>query len=97
MARKAGNRQKMPCHSRVTRQRNTKVISNDKLSQKDLLVKILNLAGRYGKYALVALLAVAYVAACFQAWTVVRVAFVVMLPILLVLAVYITVGEALDD
>lgn len=36
-------------------------------------------------------------AACFQAWTVVRVAFVVMLPILLGLAVFITVGDALDD
>lgn len=62
-----------------------------------LVLAAVRLAGRYGLLAFLALLLVAFVAACFQAWTVVRVAFVVMLPILLGLAVFITVGDALDD
>lgn len=72
------------------------MISKDKLSQKDLLVKILNLAGRYGKYTLVALLAVAYIATCLGAFAVARVAVVAILPIAILISLHIAVSEEVD-
>lgn len=73
------------------------MISKDKLPQKDLLVKILKLVGRYGLPAYLVILLIALVAVCLRAWTVFRVAIVATLPILVGEAVYITVGEVLDD
>lgn len=67
-----------------------------KLSQVKGVVKAVCLAGRYGKYAMLALLAVAYMAACFKAFAIVRVAIALMLPILLLAALYIAVSEEVD-
>ena len=71
-------------------------LSNQKLSQQKGLVKAVCLAGRFGKYAMLALLAVAYMAACFKAFAIVRVAIALMLPILLLAALYIAVSEEVD-
>ena len=74
-----------------------KMLSNSKVDQKSFLVKALDLVGRYGLPAYLVILLIALVAACFQAWTVARVAIMTTLPILLGLALYIEVKEALND
>lgn len=71
-------------------------LSNQKLSQEKGIVKAVCLAGRFGKYALVALLAVAYVAACFKAFTIVRIAVIAMLPITILISLHIAVSEEVD-
>lgn len=68
-------------------------LSNQKLSQEKGIVKAVCLAGRFGKYALVALLAVAYVAACFKAFAIVRIALALTLPVAALVGVYIAVME----
>ena len=72
-------------------------LSNLKLSEDKWLVKAVCLAGRFGKYALVALLAVAYVAACFKAFSIVRIALALTLPVLFFAALYIAVKEEVRE
>lgn len=54
------------------------------------------LAGRYGLPVVAVLMAVSYVAACFKAFAIVRVAVVAMLPVLFFAALYIAVSEEVD-
>lgn len=61
-----------------------------------LVLAAVRLAGRYGKIALPGLLAVAYVAACFKAFVVTNIAIALMLPILLLAALYIAVSEEVN-
>lgn len=67
-----------------------------KLSDKGFIVKAVYLAGRYGIHAIAILVAIAYVAACFKAFSIVRIAFVLMLPVLFFTALYIAVSEEVD-
>ena len=78
---------------------------NSKLSDKSSKVKLdlwmlvlaaVRLAGRYGLPVVAVLMAVAYVAACFKAFAIVRVAVVAMLPVLFFAALYIAVSEEVD-
>ena len=73
---------------------------NSKVSDKVPKVKfdlwMLVLAGRYGLPVVAVLMAVAYVAACFKAFAIVRVAVVAMLPVLFFAALYIAVSEEVD-
>ena len=68
-----------------------------KLSQVKGVVKAVCLAGRYGKYAMLALLAVAYMAACFKAFSIVRIALALTLPVLFFAALYIAVKEEVRE
>lgn len=61
-----------------------------------LVITVLNLAGRYGKHVLLVLLAVAYVSACLKAFSITIIAIALMLPILLLAALYIAVSEEVD-
>lgn len=71
-------------------------LSRQKLHEESRVVKGLRIAGSYGKYALLSLITTAYLAACFKAFAIVRVAIALMLPILLLAALYIAVSEEVD-
>ena len=73
---------------------------NSKVSDKAPKVKFdlwtLVLAGRYGLPVVAVLMAVAYVSACFKAFSITTIAIALMLPVLLLAALYIAVSEEVD-
>ena len=74
---------------------------NSKVSDKAPKVKfdlwMLVLAGRYGLPVVAVLMAVSYVAACFKAFAIVRIAIIAMAPIVFLFGLYIAVMEACHD
>jgi hypothetical protein len=71
-------------------------LSRQKLHEESRVVKGLRIAGSYGKYALLSLITAAYLAACFKAFTIVRIAVIAMLPITILISLHIAVSEEVD-
>lgn len=61
-----------------------------------LVLAAVRLAGRYGLPVVAVLMAVAYVSACFKAFSITTIAIALMLPVLLLAALYIAVSEEVD-
>lgn len=61
-----------------------------------LVLAAVRLAGRYGIPVMAVLITIAYVSACLKAFSITTIAIALMLPILLLAALYIAVSEEVD-